>query len=274
MKNRSLFTLMVLVILAMTLPVNDVLAQRGRGGGRGGRGGMMGGGMGGRSIDMGTLLSSQKIRDEVEVTEDQYTEIKTELDEARAKREEERGSEERPNWREMSDEDREAFMKKMEKQRAERSKAQAKVVSNVLLPMQVERLDEIRIQLMGVAALANKEIAEKIGVSEDQIEKMKKAVEESASSMRDKMREMFQSGDMENIREKMTELRAEMENTALAQLSEAQKKSFEKLKGEKFEIDLRELMGGRGGRGGRGRGGFGGGGGDRGRQRPQRPAVE
>jgi Spy/CpxP family protein refolding chaperone len=103
--------------------------------------------------------------------------------------------------------------------------------------------------------------------------KQKAELEKLSTANREKMMEMFRSGDRENMREKMTELREKSEKDTLAVLTAAQKKEFESMKGD--PIDRETLFGGRGGQPGGGRGGRGGqpgGGGDQ-PQRKQRPGV-
>lgn len=80
--------------------------------------------------------------------------------------------------------------------------------------------------------------------------------------------ELFQGGNREGIREKMQEMRKEAEGKVLAVLTGDQKKKFEEMKGEPFEMPQRTRTrgGGRRGGGGQGEGG--------GRGRPQRPASD
>ena len=104
--------------------------------------------------------------------------------------------------------------------------------------------------------------------------------------MREGMRELFTSGGgREGMREKIEKMRKDMEGDVLGVLTSDQKKKFEEMKGEKFEMPEGAFgRGGRGGFGGRGggeqggRGGRGGGEqggrGGRGGGERQRPEVE
>lgn len=86
-------------------------------------------------------------------------------------------------------------------------------------------------------------------------------------------RETLQQGDREAMRERMAELRTEIEKESLAVLSDDQKEKFEEMKGAPFTLsneDRQALSGGRGGRGGGG--GFGGRG--EGGQRRGRPQAD
>jgi hypothetical protein len=81
----------------------------------------------------------------------------------------------------------------------------------------------------------------------------------------------------EEMRKKTAEVTKETETLVMAVLTDAQKKQFEEMKGEKFELDIRAAFArGRGGdQQGRGRGGQGRGrGGANGSDRPQRPGAD
>ena len=136
-------------------------------------------------------------------------------------------------------------------------------------------------------------------MSETQSEDAKKISQESREEMTTKMRKMFQDArdggggfDRDKMREEFTAMTKAVNEKILNVLTEDQKKKFEEMKGEKFEMPERDRSsrgggdrGGAGGRGGGDRGGAGGrGGGDRGgrgggergggdRER-QRPAAE
>ena len=267
--SRTVTGLLSVALLAFM--VTDTLGQRpGGGGGRGGqggggRGGPGGGfqsrgggggfgGFGGRGGDITmSLLRVDAVKTELEVSPDQ--------EEALVKLEE-MNRPERPNvdFRNMSEEERSEFFAKMRTQQEERTAKMKEQLEEVLFPEQIERLEQIAIQIQGVGALRNKDVAAKLNITEEQREEMQQVSEELQSSMRDRMREIFTGGggDRESMREKFDEIRKEMEGEVLAVLNTDQKKKFEELKGEPF--DMPEGAMGRGGFGGGGRGGPGGGG--------------
>ena len=70
--------------------------------------------------------------------------------------------------------------------------------------------------------------------------------------MRERMREIMQGGNRENMREEFAKLRKEIETKVLAVLTTAQQEKFTELKGKPFEMPQGGFFGGRGGRGGRG----------------------
>jgi len=295
---------MVITSALLTMPIAQCFAQGGertgersarggersaRGGerGRGGEGGRRGKGERGRRGEGGPrghgaaasrLLSLEKVRQELEITEEQVEAIKKAMQELRSERGER--DRERPNFREMSEDDRLAFRKRIQVEAEERAKKAKEKLSDILLPHQMERLEQIAIQAQGIGALRNQELAKKLDLTEDQKAAIKKDMEDARDGIREKMREMFQGdgGDAKTMREKMRELMKEVEEKALLNLSDEQKEKLEELKGEKFELPVRDFFGGRRGGGerrGRGRGR----GGDRGDrpsrpERPERPEVD
>ena len=267
MSRNKFWSLMLGMLAIAALVCADVQAQ-GRGRGRGGPGGGRGFGPGRGVFNVMQLLQVDEVREEIELTDDQVETIKKAADEQR------RGRGDRPNFRDMSDEERQAFLAEA-RERAEKQAKQAKEkIDEILLPHQIERLDEIALQMRGAAALTDKEIAAKVGLSEENIQAVKEATEQARESMGERMRELFaqgrDGGGREEMRKKFQELRKEMEDEVLAVLSEDQRQKFAELKGEPFELPPSAF-----GRGGRGRGGPGPGRRGRdGRERPQRPAEE
>lgn len=214
------------------------------------RGGGFGGGGAGGGDPITGLLRSKEVREELKISADQEAAIRK-LAEANRP--------ERPagmNFREMSQEDREAFFEKMRKEQIERMTQIKEQLEEVLLPEQLERAEQIALQVQGVRALSNEQVAEKIGLSADQQERLKEVQQTIQDDMRGKMREMFAGGmggvDRDSMREKMLELRTEMEAKVLGVLTEEQKAKFEAMKGETFETAQR--VGGFQGRGGQGGG--------------------
>ena len=262
----------LLSVALLAFMVTPAMAQ-GRGqGGQGGRGGAGGGGFGGRGGggsmfggrgggDMTmTLLRVEAIRTELEISPDQ--------EEALTKMQEQ-GRPERPDadFRNMSEEERTEFFTKMRKQAEERNTKMKEQLEEVLFPEQLERLQEINIQLQGIAALRNPEVAKELKITDAQKKELEEVQAGMMEKMREGMRELFTGGGgREGMREKIQKMRDDMEGDVLDVLTSDQKKKFEEMKGEKFEMP--EGAFGRGGRGGGeqgGRGGFGGrGGGDQG----------
>lgn len=245
---------------------------RGGPGGFGGRGGPGGGPGGGRGGDPTmALLRIDAVKTELQISPDQ---------EAALTKLAEQGRGERPegvDFRNMSEEDRSAFFEKMRKQQEERNKKMREQLEEVLFPEQMERLAQIGLQIRGVQALGDADVASKLKITDAQKQELAEVREKLGAEMRDKMRELFSSGNRDGMREAFAKAREDMEKEVLAVLDTDQQKQFEEMKGEEFDMPEGGLFGrgGFGGGPGGGRGGFGGGGrpggrpgGEGGRRRP------
>lgn len=264
----------VAVVAILAVAAGDALAQnQGRGGrgGFGGRGGGFGmGGMGG-GVDRFALLEAEAVQQELDLSEDQLAQVKAYREEQQAERRAQRGQRgeggERPNFRDMSEEERNAWMEERRKEREEQTKAEVAKLGEILEEDQLGRLNEIHIQAMGISALQNPEVAGKLGITAEQRDELREVSQELQQELMTEMRELRESGDREAIQEKMAELRKEMDEEVLDVLNDDQKSKFAAMKGEPMEgLDqvVRDMRGrafgqGRGGegRGGEGRGGEG-----------------
>lgn len=206
------------------------------GGGPGGPGGMMMGGMmmgqrgGGGSLVM--LLSREDVRTEIELMPDQVEGLR---------KMGERMRQERPDFdfRSATDEERSAFMAKLQAQQAERAADAKAQLEELLLPKQFERLEQIALQTQGAMALMNPEVAEKLGIGKEVTEAMAKDVTASQEEGRELLQTMMRERNREaggSMREKMEEMRKALENKLVAHLSDEQKKKFDEMKGEPFEL--------------------------------------
>ena len=238
--------------------------------GFGGQGGGPGGMMGGPRIDRAALLRIDKVRQELKIEEAQAATIDAALEAYN----EERNSSPRPDrdaFEKMTEEERTKYFEESGKKREELSKKTDEILVALLEEPQAKRLDEIAIQIRltmsATATLKADDMKQKLTVTDEQVAKLD-AVEKEADASRQKaFQEMFaggQGGDREAMRTKMGEMMADMQkkNTeaAMSVMTDDQKKTLDGLKGAAFEINLRDMMGGRGGFGGQG-GAPGGGGG-------------
>ncbi len=227
MKSYMSFVVFGLAVLGFSA---QAMAQ----GGGGGRGGM------GRGGGMGRLMiltrGGEELNKELSLTDDQTEKLGDLAEEMRGMFGGGGGG--RPDPEDIADMEKEAMA--------------------ILDEKQNDRLTGIFAQVSGAAALSDAVIAKKLGLTDDDKKKIADAIEESQSSMREKMQELRDSGDdRDAMMEKMQELRKESTDSVLAVLSTEQKEKFAKLQGEKFEM-AGGMFGGRGGPGG-GRGGAGGG---------------
>jgi hypothetical protein len=154
------------------------------------------------------------------------------------------------NFRELSEEEREKRFAELRQKGEAMNKEVQKKVEGVLLDHQLARLKEISLQVRGIAALQDPEIQAALGVSAAQKEQLAKVSEENREKMGELFRGFGQGGNREEMRQKMDQARKEANDRTLAVLTAAQKEQFEKMQGEKIEIELP-----RGGFQGRGQGG-------------------
>jgi Spy/CpxP family protein refolding chaperone len=205
-------------------PANPPARQRGPGGPGGMRGGI--GGL--------MLLRSDVVQKDLELTDDQKDSITKLQDKAR---------EAFSSLQGLSQEERQAKMLELRKDQDEK-------IGGILNAKQKSRLKEIGLQQMGALALASKEIAEALKLTDDQVNKIK----DLADSFQKDAREAFQSaangGDPTSARDAVTKLRKESSEKIMAVLSDDQKASFEKMKGAKIDLPPGGFFGGGRNRGG------------------------
>jgi hypothetical protein len=241
------FTLAAAALFAAAC--DSASAQGGRRGGRGGRFGMFGG----RTTHQIELASLEDVQAELKLTEDQIATVE-ELDD------------------EFGDARRDlgfggggggggGFSPEAMAERAKLNAEYAAKLNESLDDAQKKRIQEIYIQVNGTATLAEEAIAMALKLTDEQKEKLNTVRDEQRQTMMDEMQALRDDGaDFQEMRETIDELNKARDEALLAELTDEQKKQFEEMKGEAFEIDMSQLRGRFGG----GRGGFGGGRGGRG----------
>lgn len=238
--------------------------QRGPGGqggrGPGGFGGGFGGfGRGGGGGVMG-LLQIPQIREEIDLLPDQEEALKK-VGEKRPRFERPEGLDFRDRSEENQAKLREA-MEKMREQAEEFAKKANSELEEILFPEQMERLQQIEVQMAGIRAITMERVEKEVKITESQ----QKEIEEKFTSQREGMRDQFMKlretagNDREAFQKAFEDIRKKNEDEVMDVLSSEQKKKFEKMKGEPFEMPQRGGFG-RGGQGGPGAGGRGGRGG-------------
>lgn len=250
MKSTVRFLLILAVaFVSLTYLASPLSAQPPGGGGFRGRGGP--GGPGGFFGGGGTigLIQQQDVQQEIELTEDQQTELRTLAETMR----EEVGEEMRgmfQGMRDLSDEERDAKMQEIRTRFEQIGKDAEERMQKVLLPHQFDRLKQIdlqsRVQRGGASALSEGELADTLGLSESQ---------------RDQLREKQEQVQKE-LDEKISQLRVDARNQLLEVLTPEQRAKLQGMMGADFALQEPQF-GPPGGRGGRGFGG----GGRRGRDR-------
>ncbi len=244
MQFRRVFCCAAIAAMACLLNLNEASAQRG----------------GGDSPEASKLqlLRNGDVQEEIGLLEDQKEGLRDFESKIRDKmrsvwsgaREEMAGK---------SREEREEFMMTMRERMTEEMKEVASDLEDILLPHQMERLDQLAmqsiIQRRGVAGAAESgALKELLGLSDAEAKKLKEKEEEVKKE----------------LAEKIKKLRAKAQDDILSVLPSAKQQKFKEMIGDSFEVTAESWRRGRGGdrggrggdRGGRGRGGDRGGRGD------------
>ena len=190
------------------------------------------------------LAQNEAVQKEIEATTEQVAEINKVVEAQRAERGPRGGGGERPDFRNMSEEERNKFFQEMRERREKQNKEADEKLKKILIRPQIQRIEEIRVQMLGLAALLDDEISKKLKITANQKKEIEKAMTESRESMGAEIRKLFEGadreGDREQLREqmrkKMEELRKKSEENVLGVLNSGQKKQFEQMKGEEFEM--------------------------------------
>ena len=251
--RMRLWTGLATLAIAGTM-TTAVFAQPGAGGrGRGG----FGGGMSGPPSAL-MLAGNPVIQKELAVSDDQAAKLKALGDEARAELSEANGPVD--GLRDLPEAERRAKMTEMMAKRAEASrKVSAKFkpkLAEVLDAKQLERLDQIALQVAGAQAYSDPDVVKTLALSKEQQDKIASINKEAS----EKQRELFGGaggaggGDFQERFAKMAELNRARDKDLAAVLTTEQSEQLAKMKGKEF--DVAQLRGGPGGRpqGGAGRG--------------------
>ncbi|HLI99301.1 MAG TPA: Spy/CpxP family protein refolding chaperone [Bradyrhizobium sp.] len=228
------------LVLVCLIAGNDAMAQ-GRGGrGRGGFGGMF-------PLSHLQLLGLEQVQKELKLSEDQVAKVK-ELQEEWAKGFQPGGG---GNFQNLTPDERRARFEEMQKKNEEFSQK----ASAVLTPDQSKNFLRVQIWANGVtsALTQNHEVAKQLQLTSEQKESLKTTAEESGKKMRE-LFPQFQGADEQKtseLRAEMDKIRKSTEEECLAYLTDDQKAQFDKLKGEKFDLDRTKLGPPGGGRRGR-----------------------
>ncbi len=212
-----------------------------------GRGGPRGGGF--NRGDPVRLLSLPEVQKELELVDDQKTQLKTLGDELRQKMQKEFSG-----VRDIPQAQRAARFAELQAKLKPLNEEALKKVQEILMPNQWDRLNEISIQVRGAAALADEKIQKELGVSDDQKSKLKGIQDKAMADitalwqgLRDaNLDDDARRAKMAENREKMQSLMKAASDDAMNVLSADQRDKFEKMKGAKIEIQFPQ----RGGPGG------------------------
>jgi hypothetical protein len=174
----------------------------------------------------------------------------------------------------LTQEERQDRMEQAREKSEDIGKKGEEMVAMILEPTQMERVNQLQLQREGIQAFARPEVAKKIGLTEEQRDKMSLLRDEVSQQMRqafqgfqgfrdlssEERREAF--AKMREQREKMEQDRKKIDGDIFALLTSEQKEIWTKMKGKEFKFPERRRRGGRGNRGGQRR------------RRPQRPSDD
>jgi len=198
-------------------------------------GGPFGGRLGGPMLMLG-LLRNQQVQQELKLTDQQKQQL------------EQLGEQWREKMRGLRDLPPEERRQKGEGMRAEVEKQ----LATILNEQQMKRLKQIALQVEGYAALERPEIADQVGLTKEQRQKIRDILRQAG----EKRREAFQQGrsDRQAAFQRMREIRQWVDGEIEKLLTAEQKKKWQELVGAPFKFE----------------GGFGGFGGARQRAQRQR----
>ncbi len=210
---RRLIPLTVIACLAALPALSQEPQKRPGGQGKGGFG-AFGGRMGG--VSSGQLLTQKSVQDELKLSEEQLKKV-TEVGEKQKKAMDDlKGAEPQERFKKMM----------------EITQANEKAYAEVLKPEQTKRLKQVSLQVQGVRALANPELAKEVGLTEEQREKMR-TIQAEAS------KEMFAGGGFganpDEMRKKIEEMNKGINEKLLTALTAEQKTKWKEMTGEPFK---------------------------------------
>lgn len=193
-------------------------------------------------IDLWRMLEFPSVRNELNLSDAEFTELgRFHAEMRKPKPDEKTKADKKKAWEKLSDEQRkekfDAF--KIESKKI-REKYESKL-EEVLDEDQFTRMQQIRLQIRGLAALFEKEVAEEIGLTPSQKDRIHESIR---SSMRQAMHAYFKTERSErkmSMRDKMHEIRPAVEAKALEVLTEQQAAKFKEMQGIAFEIPEEEL---------------------------------
>jgi len=213
----TLISTALVVMLAVASAQAQPRGSRGQGMMQPGGGGMLG------------LLHFEKVQTELALTDEQKAQLKEVTQGIQGVEQIERSE-----LSTLNPEERRAKIQEMRKEAHEKMAEAQKRVAEILKPDQFERLTQIWIQREGVAALGDPEIAQALGLTKEQKEKLV-AIHEGARE------QLSPATTREERLEKMKQVRKEVEEKAEQVLTQEQRDKLEQLKGKKFDVDFSTL---------------------------------
>ena len=195
----------------VALTVESVSAQR-PGGGRGfGGGGFQ-------------LLANKSVQEELKLSDAQKEKIEAKAKDYRSKMQD--------VFAKLKDVPKDERREKMTSLMKEANAEADKAAAEILKPDQMKRFRQIERQQQGITSLTSEDTAKELKLSDTQKEKLKAINEELSNDMR----ELFKGGGGKDARAKITALRKEAMDKAVAVLNADQKTKWKEMTGAPFEV--------------------------------------
>ena len=217
----KIFPPCMVVLFALTLCLTDAMAQ---GGNRGGK--QRGGRNGGGEDNPQKLLRIEAVQRELELTEEQIKSLAGANDGRDRDRDDDREARE-AEFEGLSEEEREERRREI---RNARTNERTEQLSDILLPFQVDRLNQIAAQASargGARSLINGSLAQKLGITETQRSRIEVKVEELSKE----------------LDAKIAKLRNQMQEEILSELDPEQRAQYRTIMGEKFTFEEKQKDG-------------------------------
>jgi hypothetical protein len=178
-----------------------------------------------------TLVQNRLVQQAIDVTDQQAASIARLADESRG-----RSAGIRYGSLSMSRDERERNASEARARREEQTEEIRAKLAGILSSVQLQRLGQISIQLRGVSALRDPNVATALGLTEDQRTELDTVDDKINGLMRSHTRELFRSGNGDGVRQAMETIRKQADEELVAVLTTEQKLKFEELKGEPFQM--------------------------------------
>lgn len=182
-----------------------------------------------------TLLRSERVREELDVSPEQLDELKKISQKATERVRNDFAEMQR--LRDAGREERKAKFAQIAKNARTHAEDTSKEIERVLRPQQLARLKQMALQVHGVSALENEQIQNDLKLTEEQKKQLR--------ALRDGVAERVRSGgrpvsdeERKASREKLNALRKEREAKVLRILTAEQRARFEEMKGPKFDLNI------------------------------------
>jgi hypothetical protein len=168
-------------------------------------------GLFGNTAQMMPLITHYQIRDEIELSMEQHDDLLPHIE----------------AWRDV--------YKPAVRGESEDQTKWIKILDKILLPHQMERLEQIHWQAMGLNALSSPHFAERVGATREEIanyHRLVKTIDKQAAKARE---EAIRNGSTEI--KFVTDLQNKVESQVKSLLPEEKWKKFAELKGKKFNLE-------------------------------------